>query len=229
MSIGEAADGRCDGGPGPRRPAMEAVAAFLRTARPPAAWPAPRLRMRAGGWRCLAIGLALAVGGSCGHAQTDATAAEYRIKAAFLLKFLDFVDWPSTATEPIDTPFLIGVLGSRPLGNALDQAAAGRRLNGHPVQVRVLARDESATALQMLFIGRAEAGSVATIASATNGRPLLLVAESESALAQGAVINFVVVDDKVRFDVSLRAADRAGLKISARLLAVARNVLPSTP
>jgi hypothetical protein len=95
--------------------------------------------------------------------------------------------------------------------------------------VRALGHDELAAGLQMLFVGRAESGRVAAIASATNGQPLLLVTESESALAEGAAINFVVVEDKVRFDVSLRSAERAGLKISARLLAVARTVLPGTP
>lgn len=191
------------------------------------AW--PRWRGHARACRGLAIALALVFGGACAQAQTDATAAEYRIKAAFLLKFLDFVDWPPTAVDHADAPFLIGVLGSRSLGDALDLAAAGRRVNGHPVRVHTLGRDEAAAGLQMLFVGRAEASRVAAIASTTNGQPLLLVTESESALAQGAAINFVVIDDKVRFDVSLRSAERAGLKISARLLAVARTVMPSTP
>lgn len=211
---------------------LKAVSAFLQRVRHASMCNWPRSHGHARAWRGLAIALALAFVGAGAQAQTDATAAaaaEYRIKAAFLLKFLDFVDWPPTPIDHADAPFLIGVLGSRSLGDALDQASAGRRVNGHPVRVRALGRDEAATGLQMLFVGRAETGRVATIASAANGQPLLLVTESESALAQGAAINFVVIDDKVRFDVSLHAAERAGLKISARLLAVARTVLPSTP
>jgi hypothetical protein len=213
------------------RRAVDAVAVLLHGARRAStgATPRPRIRLRPRAWRGLAIAVALMVGSACAQADSDATAAEYRIKAAFLLKFLDFVDWPPGAIDHADAPFLIGVLGSRNLGDALDQAAAGRRVNGHPVHVRTLARDDAAAGLQMLFVGRAESGRVAAIATTTNGQPLLLVTESDSALPQGAAINFVVVDDKVRFDVSLRAADRAGLKISARLLAVARTVLPNTP
>ena len=72
--------------------------------------------------------------------------------------------------------------------------------------------------------GRAEAARLGTVAAAGDGTPMLLVSEADGALTQGSAINFVVVDDKVRFDVALRPVNRAGLKISARLLAVARIV-----
>lgn len=208
---------------------MDLAAGIVQRARRPPKRATPRPAMHAGVWRGLAMALALMVGSACAQAEGDATVAEYQIKAAFLLKFLDFVDWPPAAIERADGPFVIGVLGSKTLGDALDRIAAGRRVNGHPVHVRVVSHDESAAGLQMLFVGHAENSRLAGFASATDGQPLLLVAEFESALAQGAMINFIVVDDKVRFDVSLRAAERGGLKISARLLAVARTVLPNTP
>jgi hypothetical protein len=175
----------------------------------------------------LSIVLALLFTTSSAVADTSAAVAEYRIKAAFLFKFLGFVDWPPAVLEGAETPLVIGVMGAKTLSDELDQIASGRRINGHPVQVRVLGANDSWAGLQVLFVGRAESGRLAAIALATEGQPLLVVSESEAALALGSAINFVVVDDKVRFDISLRPVDKAGLKISARLLGVARTVVPN--
>ena len=182
---------------------------------------------RFGGACCgLAVALALLFGGSCARAESDTTTAEYRIKAAFLFKFVGFVDWPPATFDRADAPFTIGVLGGPTLGNELEQIAAGRQVNGHPVRVRLLGRGDSSAGLQVLFVGRSEAARLNAVAVAAEGMPTLVVSESDGALALGSAINFVVVDDKVRFDVALHSINRAGLKISARLLAVARVVQP---
>jgi hypothetical protein len=174
----------------------------------------------------VAVALALMFGSFGARAESDTTTAEYRIKAAFLYKFIGFIDWPPVAFDRADAPFTIGVLGGPTLGTELEQIAAGRQVNGHPVHVRLLARGDSVAGLQVLFVGRGEAGRMGAVAGATDGMSTLVVSESEGALAQGSAINFVVVDDKVRFDVALHPINRAGLKISARLLAVARVVQP---
>ena len=188
--------------------------------------PGARPRLFGGACRGLAVALVLLVGSAGAQADSDATIAEYRIKAAFLLKFVGFIDWPPVSFDRADAPFVIGVLGGAALGNELEQIASGRQVNGHPVRVRVLGRGDSSAGLQVLFVGRSEGARLNPVASATDGVPTLVVSESDGALAQGSAINFVVVDDKVRFDVALHAINRAGLKISARLLAVARVVQP---
>ena len=175
-------------------------------------------------WRGLAVALALLVGSPFACAESDAMVAEYRIKAAFLFKFLAFVEWPPAAFERPDTPLVIGVVDAGTLAGELEQITSGRNVNGHPVRVRVLARGDSVAGLQVLFIGRANAPRLGIIAAAADSAPMLLVSESDTALAQGSAINFVVVDDKVRFDVALHPLNKAGLKLSARLLAVARTV-----
>jgi hypothetical protein len=91
--------------------------------------------------------------------------------------------------------------------------------------VRRLRAGDPITGLHVLFIGRAEGGRLAEILAAAKGQPLLTVTESAQALELGSVINFVIVDDKVRFDVALVPADLGSLKISARLLSVARKVV----
>ena len=176
--------------------------------------------------RGLIVALVVLMCSSGARADSDATIAEYRIKAAFLLKFVGFIDWPAAAFDRSDAPLVIGVLGGETLGNELEQIASGRQVNGHPIRVRRLGRGDPSTGLHALFVGRTEGTRLGAIAAASDAATLLMVSESETALAQGSAINFVVVDDKVRFDVALRSINRAGLKISARLLAVARLVQP---
>lgn len=163
--------------------------------------------------------------GECAAQADEAQAAEYRVKAAFLYKFGSFVEWPPDAFARPEIPFVIGVIGADELADELAQVVAGRSVSGHPITVRKLRRGSSLAGLQVLFIGRADGGRLAEILAPAKGQPMLTVTESEGALAHGSVINFVVVGDKVRFDVALPPAELGNLKISARLLAVARRVI----
>ena len=157
-------------------------------------------------------------------AQADG-AAETQIKAVFLYKFGGFVEWPMGAFQRPDSPFTIGVLGAEAVAADLEQVVAGRAVQGRPIFVRRLRRGEPFSGLHVLFVGRAEAARMAEILVAAKGQPLLIVTESEDALSHGSMINFVAVGDKVRFDVALPQAERGQLRISARLLAVARKVI----
>jgi hypothetical protein len=162
-----------------------------------------------------------------GFAQTENRPAEVQIKAAFLYKFGDFVQWPPAAFGRADAPFVIGVLAADELAGALEQLVANRSVQGHPVVVRRVRRGEPLGGLHVLFIGQAEAARLAETLAAARGQAVLTVTESENALAAGSMINFVAEDQRVRFDVALPSAERSQLKISSRLLAVARRVITS--
>ena len=157
-------------------------------------------------------------------AQSDEQIAEYKVKAAFLYKFASYIEWPAQVFERAESPIVIGVAGADPLSEELAQVVSGRSIGGRPVEVRKLRRGAPLNGLHILFVGRADHGSPDVLASA-KGRPVLTVTESEDAFALGSMINFVIVDDRVRFDVALREAELANLKVSARLLRVARKVL----
>ncbi|HEX4584131.1 MAG TPA: YfiR family protein [Burkholderiaceae bacterium] len=161
-------------------------------------------------------------------AQADLQAAEYKVKAAFLYKFASYVEWPPQVFERTDSPFVIGVAGGGALADDLAQVVAGRSIGGRPVTVRKLRRGEAADGVHILFVGRADGDRPLEVLASAKGRPVLTVTESEDAFALGSVINFVIVDDKVRFDVALREAEQANLKVSARLLSVARKVVPGS-
>ena len=165
---------------------------------------------------------ALAVDSSL--AQSEVQASEYRVKAAFLYKFGAYIEWPDGSFPRPDSPLVIGVLGADALAEELAQIVAGRNVNGRPVSVRKLRAGGSIEGLHILFVGRGDDGRLAEVLAAARGRPVLTVTESEEA-SPGSMINFVLVDDKVRFDVSLLPADLGSVKISARLLAVARKVV----
>ena len=154
---------------------------------------------------------------------------EHEVKAAFLFKFLSFVEWPPAALGAPGAPLVIGVAGADGAAAALQQMAAGRSAQNRPVEVRRLGEGEPATGVHMLFLGRGAAPRLRELARAAPPQPLLIVCEWDGALEQGAAINFVLAEARVRFEAAPEAAERRGLRISSRMLAVALNVRGAKP
>ena len=155
-------------------------------------------------------------------AQTGVT--ERGVKAAFVYKFLGYVEWPATAFAQPDAPIVVGVIGADDIAGELADATRGRLIGSHPIEVRRLRPGDALTGLHALFIGAAERTRLATLARPALARNILVITESEDALDFGSIINLILVDGRVRFEVSLDAAEKAGLKLSSRMLAVAHLV-----
>lgn len=156
-------------------------------------------------------------------AAADDNAVEYQVKAAFVCKFGNYIDWPAHALGSPGEPFRIGVMGSDVVLEEFRRMAAAALVAGHPVEVKRLARADAMEGLHAVFITRAMTAQAPAAIAAAQGRPVLTITESDRAGTTG-IINFVIVDDKVRFDILLPAALQSGLKISVRLLGVARRV-----
>lgn len=154
----------------------------------------------------------------------DAGQLEAQIKAAFLYKFAGYVEWPQTAFAQPETPFTIAVMGADPVAVELVRVVAGRRVNDRDVIVKRLASSDSVAGAHILFIGGGVSAPLDQLLQAARPLPVLTVTETEGALAQGSVINFVVSDRRVRFEISRGSADRSRLRLSSRLLAVAQHV-----
>jgi uncharacterized protein DUF4154 len=155
----------------------------------------------------------------------DAVAAQQRIEAAYLYKFGSYITWPDSAFAGADSPLVIGVAGADTLAQDLSTLVAGRDIGGRPVRVRRIQPDDSLDGINILFVGtRSDA-----LFSAARGLPILVVTDGADGLARGASVSFVLVDDRVRFDVALDAAQQNGLKLSALLLSVAHNVSGAKP
>jgi hypothetical protein len=154
----------------------------------------------------------------------DAPTLEYQIKASMLFNFLQFVEWPPGAAG--GTPTLtLGIVGDEQFGRALDvidgEVVAGRR-----IVVRRMKRfdaDEAAPC-NVLFICASEKNRVPAILAATTNRSVLTVGETPGFLDAGGMINFVVDDDKLRFEINRAAERQARLVISSKLLRLASSV-----
>ena len=162
----------------------------------------------------------LAVGGTPRAEQQTAT-AEDDIKAAFLFNFTKFIEWPESARHD---SFRICTVAEPAFNAALDRTLTGETANGHPI-VRVdPATPEAARTCQILFLGRVENDRVERWLTAVRGAPVLVVGESRAIWDRGGQINFVVDENRVKFDVNADAAAASGLTISSKLLRVARKV-----
>ena len=163
-------------------------------------------------------------------AQEPAAAIEYQVKAAFLYNFAKFVDWPPETFARQDALFVVGVLGNESFSVVLDQVVRGKAINGHPFDVRRLRSPEEAAACQMVFVGARETRLLPALFKAVRATAVLTVGDGESFTRQGGIMNFVVRDNRVRFEVNTDAAGRAGLSISSKLLQLAtivRDVRPA--
>ena len=195
----------------------------------------PRRHFAARALGLLAIG-ALAIALLSQSARALATAApvelqatENRVKAAFVYKFGDYIEWPPEAFDAPNSPLVIGVVDADALGDELARIAQGHTIGGRRVAVKKLRYGDPLSGLHVVFIGRADARRVTAAIEASKGRPALTITETTDGLKLGSVINFVVVANKVRFDVALPPAEASRLKISSRLLAVARTVVEAVP
>jgi hypothetical protein len=151
---------------------------------------------------------------------------EQQVKAAFLYKFGGYVTWPQGAFAQPDSPIVIGVAGADPLAFELVRMVAGRTIDKRPVAVRRVRRGDSLDGLHILFIGSEWRGDLLKL---VQGRPVLSVTENDPGSTQESAVNFVVENNRVRFDISLEAAQKNGLKLSALLLSAARQVRGREP
>jgi hypothetical protein len=152
--------------------------------------------------------------------------AEWQVKAAYLYKFGSYVEWPDRTFTGPDSPLTIGVYGADTLADALVKIAAGHTVNGRSVNVRKLQNQDAIAGVNVLFIGGTNNERDAALLELAKNQPILTVTESEQALTLGSMINFVLVDGRVRFEASPKAAKQNNLTISARLLQAAYRVLP---
>jgi len=152
------------------------------------------------------------------------------VKAAYLVNFIRFTEWPSASTDDTDTPLVIGVAGNRELEDSLWKITAGKRLNNRKVRILRLVVPADATECRLIYINpspsRADAVAVSTDEwlQAVRGKPVLTVSHLNNFLSQGGIINFYTEDKNIRFEISTDAGDAAGLRLSSRLLALARIV-----
>ena len=155
---------------------------------------------------------------------------EYQLKAAFLFNFAKFIDWPEKSFAGPHSAFTICVIGQDPFGGALDEYLA-KTIGGRPVQ---LARFPSASApprarsCQIAFVSASERSHFHGVVEGLHGSAALLVGDADGFAASGGTIEFTLEDNHIRFSINPEAAQRADLKLSSKLLALAKIVHDGT-
>lgn len=151
------------------------------------------------------------------------------VKAVFLLNFTKFVEWPLESFPAPQSPIVIAVLGADPFGAALDQAVAGETVNGRPLAIRRFPTLAELEPCHILFISASEEESLPGILRRLRRTGTLTVSDMDGFAARGGAIQFREERGRLRFAISQEAAERAGLKVSARLLSLASAVRPRRP
>jgi hypothetical protein len=147
--------------------------------------------------------------------------AEYQVKAAFLLNFIRFVEWPPDTFKTATDPLVVGILGKDPFNGALEKTVSDKTVDGRPVVIRRFSDTGAARACQVVFLAGQESRRLGDVTGASASQGVLIVGESDGFAERGGMINFIVQGDHVRFQINPSAAARVGLKISSKLLQLA--------
>lgn len=178
--------------------------------------------------RCLCHCLCHTLGGllaglACSlPAPVQAAPNEYQLKAAFLYHFASFAEWPGEAL-PASAPFRLCLLGGDPFGAALDELRQ-KPIKGRRLEVMLIGPEADLAPCHLLYLGSSADRQVERIAALARGTHLLTVGDGEGFAQKGAMLNFYTENGRVRFEASRSAVLRSGLRISSKLLSLARLV-----
>jgi hypothetical protein len=173
----------------------------------------------------MALMLLVAVSAMSPAARVAGAAESYSedaVKAAFLYRFTGYVDWPAQAAA--DPQFTIAVLDADGVAAELGRLLQNRQIQNRPAQVRSIKNLRELDGAQMLYIGGSHRDDLRRLIASVAGRPVLVVTNADGGLDAGSSVNFLLIDQRVRFEISLDAAQGSGLRVASELLAVAIRV-----
>ena len=148
---------------------------------------------------------------------------EYAIKAAFLYQFLNYVEWPAESFAEETAPFIIGVQGTNPFGEVLSQVAKDKKVGGRSIQVQSLSSASEVAKCHILFVPKSVSKPMQdSVLQAARGSHVLTVGESDDFTDRGGAVQFVLEGNKVRFVFNKEVIAKDNLKVSSKLLALAK-------
>ena len=190
----------------------------MRSAIPPPARRASVARSRLVATWALVLGL-------LAPARALAQVAEWDMKAAFIYNFAKFVQWPAGAFDDGRSALVIGVLGTDPIGEALDRVVQGKKVNGRLVQVRHGRSLADLGRCQIVFVGGSEEAHAADVLGALAGTSAVTVGDMDEFVQAGGILQIALIQNRVRFAINTARAERVGLKISSKVLTLSRIVV----
>ncbi len=166
----------------------------------------------------------------CGASAVPAvaqSATEDQVKAAYLFNFAKFIEWPAETFTAADSPLTFCTLGRSPVVDELDSSVRGKSINRHTIAVKHLHGPEDIKGCHLVFLAPSAIKQQQKLVLAAKGLPVLLVAETSGFAQAGGTINFYSEAGRLLFEVNIGAAESAHLKVSSKLLSLARIVAAS--
>jgi hypothetical protein len=188
-----------------------------------------RLRFRAQ-WTLFGILLFLLTAAPSRAARTgaDAPDKEHQIKAVFLYRFAQFVEWPSESFADENAPLVVGIMGPDPFGAYLDDVVQGEKVGSHPILIKRVANPDEAAACHVLFISTTGSGpDAAENLSTLKGRKVLTVGDTETFSQGGGMILFTTRNGRIRLRINMESVRASNLELSSKLLRLAEIAPPA--
>lgn len=149
---------------------------------------------------------------------------EYSVKAAFILNFTKFIDWQGSPIQNNKT-FTIGVLGESPIYKKLIEATITKKINNSPFEVVKFSDPSNFPNCKILFVPAATSEhTVKACMSSPNFKNTLFITEKTGSLKDGSGINFLLVENRIKFEVNMSSLNKANLKVSSQLLKLAQKI-----
>jgi hypothetical protein len=157
-------------------------------------------------------------------AAQAAPSKEYQIKAACLLNFIQFIEWPAGSFAQAEAPIVVGVLGEDPFGEVLDYTFRDESVQGRRLVIKRSRQVEELKSCQLVFVCKSEKQRLAEVLAQLGDASVVTVGEVDEFARAGGIVNFYIESAKIRFEVNAETAQRKGLKIGSQLLKRARIV-----
>ena len=154
--------------------------------------------------------------------RADAPTWEYRVKAAFIYNFTQFIEWPDSAFTGPGSPFVVATVGNDPFQGALENSMAGKSVNGRAMSVRHFDIPDHIDVCQILFVPASLDSTLGAVINKVSGKSVLTIGETDAFCPSGGAIQFFIENDHMRFEINRDATDAAGLRVSAKLMSLAR-------
>jgi hypothetical protein len=172
----------------------------------------------------LLVAILISLTGAPPSRSQNATPVEYQVKAAFLLNFAKFIEWPADVFQDEKTPISVCVFRYDPFGRSLDDILQGKIINNRQVVARRITEVTELSACQIVFVGEPEEKRLPEVLNRLKGSSVLVIGETGTFAERGGGIQFFLEDHRLRFAVNVDAVRKARLNVSSKLLALAKIV-----
>jgi hypothetical protein len=150
--------------------------------------------------------------------QSVPAQVNYKMHSLFIYKFTQYIEWPAFASSG---DFVIGVIGSSPLTSELEALATTKKVGDRNIVVKKLTPASDASSCHIVFVSEGQSSHLTNIAAKLASNPTLILSETEGGSKKGAGINFIIVEDKMKFELNKSVLEKRGLKVSADLVKLA--------